>query len=282
MRSIKIFGVTLATVLLISGCNRKREPRSLQGELPRFSGPTPSIVTQQTVPLTAATVDQFVFWAERIPQSHVDLIKKQISAASNDSQVIKTLSEELLRTPIRDVDRHLMILAVIGETRNPAFITPLKRFIWSTEDLVPQAVGRGEAGTRLTFFNHSRALQARAAEMLAYIGTSDAFAATREVVKSHPAVEVRISAIDGYMFNHGDSSEAKTEVGQSASPGDAKMIGIPRKTRDMNAHEFDERLLAFYQRYPDERPPAPEMVPGITGRPKQTIPMKAIPVQGSR
>jgi hypothetical protein len=111
--------------------------------------------------------------------------------------------------------------------------------------------------------------------MLAYIGTSDAFAGTRDVVSKHPAAEARIAAIDAYLFNHSDSKEAKAELLQLARPDDAKLIGIPRRTRDMDVKEFDARVQAFYERYPEERPSVPQQTMSHDRNDKAGLPKSA-------
>ncbi len=265
--------LALSALFLAVGCSHSKEPRAAQYDLLRFPGPVVS--PQKVVPLTASTLDPFLDWAQQVPQSRVDLIKQQALAASTDPAVALALSKRLLELPVVNVDKHLMILAVMGESRNPQFIEPLKKFIWSREPVVTESVGGGTSGSHVSFFSHGRALQSRAAEMLAYIGNAEAFAAARDVISKHPAVEVRIAAIDAYMFNHADSPQARDEITRLAAPGDSKMIGIPRRTRDMNVREFDERMRAFYARYPEEKAPVPQRSSRAGNVTNQTVPAKA-------
>jgi len=273
-----IFSVTLilAFSFLSVGCTRSKEPRAIQNDLPRFPGPIAAAAFPKIVPLTAPTLEQFLDLAQRIPQARTDLIKQQVAAASGDAEVISALSKKLLELPVKNVDRHLMILAVMGETQDPRFIEPLKSLIWTKEKVVLQSTGQGKAGSEVSFFNHDPALKARAAEMLAYIATPEAFSATRDIIGKHPSIEVRTSAMDAYLYNHGDSAAAKAELARLVSANDARLIGIPRKTRDMNVQEFDNQLQAFYDRYPEEKPPVPQRVKPDVDHAKESVTSKAV------
>jgi len=132
-------------------------------------------------------------------------------------------------------------------------------------------------GVHTSFFNYDGGLRARAAEMLSYIGTHSALDATRDVVHRHPSPEVRIAAIDAYLFQLHDSADARAELQGLVQPDDRKMIGLPRRTRDMDVREFDARLNAFYERYPDERPPAPVQVVSDSERNRKATLGKQLP-----
>lgn len=248
----------LVAVSFVSGCSKEPViPRSNNDDLPQIVLPVNVPNPPASISLTAATVDEFLLWVQRVPLSQTALIRKQIALAASDDAVVDALTKRLLEIPIQNVGRHLMILSVLGETRNPRAIAPIVQFIWLDRPLVEEPAEVLGAGTHTSRFNYDGGLRARAVEMLAYIGTSDAFASTRDVISKHPGAEVRIAAIDAYLFDHNDSAEAKAELLRLARPDEAKLIGIPRRTRDMNVKEFDSRVQAFYERYPEEQPPVP-------------------------
>lgn len=233
-------------------------PQSNNDDLPQIALPVNVPNPPTPVPLTAATVDEFLVWVQRVPLSQTALIRNQIALAASDDVVVDELAKRLFEIPIQNVGRHLMILSVLGETRNPRAVAPLVRFIWLDRPLVEEPAQVLGAGTHTSRFNYNGGLRARAVEMLAYIGTNDAFNGTRDVVSKHPGAEVRIAAIDAYLFNHNDSEDAKAELLRLARPDEAKLIGSPRRTRDMDVKEFDARVQGFYERYPEERPPVPQ------------------------
>jgi len=252
--------ITVFTIILGPfGCGHKNEPpRSTHDDLPRFSPPVQA-GPQRVIPLTADTLDDFLGWVEVTPRSQVDLIRKKIADGANGPKIVDSLSQRLLQLPVQDVGRRLTILAVIGETRNPQFVEPLKRFIWAKDVGMPLPTSGPKTKPQTSYFRYSQGLQARAAEMLANIATAEAFAAIREIVSGHPEREVRIAAIDAYLFQHQDSEEAKAELAR-LSPKDAKMIGLPRRTRDMDVQAFDAKVKEFYRRYPEENPPVPQQL----------------------
>jgi hypothetical protein len=213
--------------------------------------------TIKVLPLSIDTIEQFLASAATSPRSQTDEIRKEISRVATDPQIVDGLATRLLTLPVKDIDRHLMILATLGEMRNPRAIKPLMQFIWSDRPLVVEPRPDHDSRVDTSYFNHSGALQARAVEMLAYIGTTDASTATLDVVARHVGTEVRVAAIDAYLFNNEDSPEAKAALAKIVRPDEAKLIGIPRWTAHMDAREFDTRIAAFYQQYPEEQPPAP-------------------------
>jgi len=78
-----------------------------------------------------------------------------------------------------------------------------------------------------------------------------------EIAASHPGAEVRIAAIDAYLFNHADSAEAKEGLARIVRAEERKLIGIPRFKRGMDVSQFDQLVTDFYRRYPEEMPQWP-------------------------
>lgn len=275
-RSYTIFA--LALVSLATACAlRPVTPHSSDDDLPRSFGPIVNPKPPNPVALTAASVDDFLIWVQGVPQSQTALIREQIAQAANDNAVIEALATRLIDIPVQDIGRHLMILSILGETRNPRAVDPLNRFVWFKDPLVREPNKVLGPGIHTSRFNYDGGLRARAAEMLAYIGTDSALQATRDVVRQHPGQEVRIAAIDAYLFHYQDSEEAKAELQRIAEADERKLIGIPRRTRDMDVKDFDARLHAFYERYPEERAPVPvQQLPdrnfNSKGTPKRRVP----------
>ena len=163
----------LAVVSIATACAVKPiTPHSGSDDLPRSIGPISNPRPPDPVALTAASVDDFLIWVQSVPQSQTALIRKQIGLAAADNAVIDALAIRLFRIPVQDIGRHLMILAILGETQNPRAVDPLVRFIWFTEPLVAEPVEVLGYGIHTSRFNYNGGLRARAAEMLAYIGTT--------------------------------------------------------------------------------------------------------------
>jgi hypothetical protein len=265
---------------------------ALAPEAARAESPRDSLKEQQTIesrskppiarsessvslpPLRADTIDEFVAKVGATPRSQISTIQDAIARSKADSDLVVGLTKRLLVTPVTDVNRHLMILSILGELRDPAAIGSLREFIWSDRPLVPPQAVEGGSGRRTSYFNHDGALKARAAEMLSFIATREADEATLEIASKHSGAEVRIAAIDAYLFNHSDSAEAKEELLKRVRPEERKLVGLPRFKQNMNRAEFDRRIADFYRLYPEEMPqPQKRLEDGILQKTeKRTFP----------
>jgi hypothetical protein len=211
------------------------------------------------VRLTVDTLEEFLAWAATLRSDEAELVRSQI-AADRSPEVVSALGRELTSLPVADCARHLMLLAVLGETRDPAALAPLARFVWTEGDIIVavEHVGPGllspDAVRCDLSFNMSGALRARGVEMLAYLNTEEAVAATIKAVQQHPEADVRWAAIDAYLFNHEDSPEAAEEILRHVRPEDRNRVVCPRRTRDMDTRQFDERLANLHR---GEQPPVP-------------------------
>jgi hypothetical protein len=202
--------------------------------------------------LHAESIDEFLQWAGGVPTGAADMIRERIAAARGDSTVVDRLLEELWKLPVGDEARHYLLLSTIGELRDGRAATELVRFIWqpderisSVEHEVADGCGFGPSTAEL--------LKARAVEMLAYLGTSEAVEGTLRVAADHPAPAVRTAAIDAHLFNHDDAPEQMERVRGRVRSDDAPLVGLPRFTRDQNPREFDRAIADFYTRHPDRR-----------------------------
>jgi hypothetical protein len=241
-----------------------RKPTGLAQTQPSEGLSKPPFVSRESVaslPLfTAETIDEFLSRVGAIPHSQAADIRAAIARAATDQEVLEGLLKRLQTTPVTDVGRHLMILSILGELKSARAVEPLKEFIWNERTLVPPQQPGEPGDTRTSFFNHDGALRARAAEMLAYIGGRDADVAVLEIAARHPGAEVRIAAIDAYLFNHADSAEAKEELAKFVRTEERKLIGIPRFKRGMDVRQFDQLVADFYRRYPEEIPQWPKRI----------------------
>jgi hypothetical protein len=220
----------------------------------------PSMITNvPPVTLTADSVDAFLRWVASTPVSNAGVVQDAVSAARGDDEVVRVLTVNLLDLPVRDIGRHLMLLSIIGEMRRPEFLGPLVRFVGLAEEsVVPQRSDEPGDGVCTSYLDAAAALQSRAVEMLAHLRTAEAFQAVLALASQHESRPVRLAALDAFAFNNDDSPDAIECARAAARPSESKMVGVPRRTRDSDPREFEARVLAFYEQYPEERPPAPE------------------------
>jgi hypothetical protein len=162
------------------------------------------------------TVDEFVAWVAGAPAHRTEEIRELIAVGCDDD-VVEALGAALLARPVPDPGMQLIVLAILGESRHPAAVRPLVRFVADVEPLFkaveypPVRLGRDVIDCDLNL-DMSAALRARAVEMLCYLKTDHAIEATLTFVSDHPGADVRHAAIDAYLFNHADSGETEAEI----------------------------------------------------------------------
>jgi hypothetical protein len=256
-----------ALLLLIAGfvagliwARRSPSPRSSAypqtSKAPLFESPTLPLPPPKA--LTAETIDEFVQWIAAVPNSETQLIRDAIAKARDDDAVHLALIGRLFSLPVVDFGVHHLLLSVLGELRRADSAEHLIRFVNLPGDQVIPLPPREQGGGLCTsYLDYCAGLQARAVEMLAYLGTSLADEAVLQAASAHPSSVVRVAALDAYLFNHQDSSEAAEEARAAARPEEAMFVGLPRRTRDSDPAEFEARVADFYKRYPSEVPPLP-------------------------
>jgi hypothetical protein len=237
--------------------------RDQSSAVSRSSGPLPWFEYQGEVAvdapprLTSRTVDDFLSWASRVPNAELHRVKDYLGRVEVTSALNDALHRELLREPIEDVGRHLILLATIGELRHPDAALPLEEFIRreSRESSPEEGVGcQGPIGV----------LEARAVEMLAHLRTAEADTMVLRAIREHPFRAVRAAAVDAYLFNHDDSKQALSAVRRRLRPDERHLVGMARWSKSMDVTEFEAKVDQYYRQHPSELPPPP--TPAATSR----------------
>lgn len=244
-------------------------------KVPVSSGPPAFDATKiQRAPrihLDEHTIDAFLSWVAATPRSNVQDVRDAIAAARTDDKVVNALIAMLFNLPARDVVEHLLLLSIIGEMCRPESIDPLVKFIGLPTDSIVADVANHHScscGACISHFDGEEMLKARAVEMLAWLRTSEALEAVLGFARYHESRVVRLAALDAYTYNHEDSPEAIERARAAARRDEAKLVGLPRFTCESNPAQFTERVAAFYEQHPEERPPAPH----VAHRPIQRLP----------
>ena len=231
-------------------CTANQRPPSLKTDVSPFdysSGPQ----------LTSKTINEFLKWAAFVPVSDVEVIRKRIAIASGEVNLAEALGKELFTLPVRDISRHGLLLSAIGELKNLQTVSFLIDFIWYKELLVPFN-GQPQFHQACSFeTDGDEILRAKATEMLSYIGSREAREATLDIAAKHTSDFVRAAAIDAYMFNSGDSTDAAEQLYNIVQKEDIWRIGLPRLTKNMDPELFEKNVFEFYNKYPEMRPKAP-------------------------
>ena len=253
-RSVRLCMVS--TLCLVIGCGKK-EP----GKLPTIQ--FGSLPKQMPVHLAVSTVDKFVDWVSVMPSSQVSEVKEQIALVRSDPKVVDAVAGRLSLRNLGSYGRQLIYLSILGEMKNEKALGPLQAYLNSPECPVFEersAIRPVSSAPKMSIFDACAGLKAAAVNMIAYINSPAAKALVLRTISDHASRTVRLSAMNAYLYDNGDSAEAIATARQHAKPEEAKFVGLPRLLSDTNPKDFAARLTRFYTEHPEEIPPQPKEV----------------------
>jgi hypothetical protein len=200
----------------------------------------------KAVHFTAQSLDDFIAWAGRSNDQDRELVRAYLLRAAPADWSIELLYEKFQKARAANFDGALVVLSLLGELRNPKSIGIFQRIIWEQ----PAADERLEDGG-LTARDTQEMLQSKAVEGLAYIQSIESLGAALEVAAKHPGQAVRSAAADAFLFNAGDSDDARARLLKALAPDERYMADRARKSADVSVDEFNKRLALFYERHPE-------------------------------
>lgn len=242
------------------------------------SGPAPEVlragIAQQPLPplTSAADVPAFVDAAAVAPVSRREQLRELIGSAQGDTEIANRLIAEFEVARKTDFSRALVILALLGEQRNPAGVAFLTKFVWQP---LPQGgpVLR-ELGISAAAETQER-LQVKAANGIPYARTPQALKATLEIAARHPLQAVRIEAASSYLWNQGNSEQARRALAGVLRKDELMVLDRPVRVDGMSAQEFNRQLTRYLRLHPELQPPPPER--SGQGKPRQPAQDAALP-----
>jgi hypothetical protein len=259
---------------LTAACGKKESDR-----LPtiRF---TP-LAKQTPVHLDTSSVERFVDWVSTMPSSQVGDVKEQIALVKSDSNVLDAVASKLSFRNLESYGRQMIYLSILGEMKNERALSPLQDYLNSRECPVFEERGTDRPVLRApktSIFDACAGLKSAAVNMIAYLNSREARAAVLNAIRDHASRTVRLSAINAYLYNNGDSTDAIATVRQYARAEETKFVGIPRLTAD--SKDFGTLLARFYADHPEERPPQPKQVPAKHHQRKEAPRLSVTPAPG--
>jgi len=171
---------------------------------------------------------------------------------------VEAIARQYQRLPVEAFEQRLVVIGVLGEMRRPDSVSRLSEVVWA-----PLPPG-GSIAEGLVARDFEEMIQAKAVQGLAYLATPAADRAVLEVISNHEALHVRVSAIDAYMWNRGDSRMAADQLYQLLPKELHPYVERPRFHRDMDPEEFRQRLEAWRERW----------------KPQPAVPLPAEPTGG--
>jgi len=206
--------------------------------------------TQAAPQLTVETVDEFISWAGRSDSAGHLRAREEILKTREDSTIIASLFDRFESSRTNDLGTSLIILGMIGEMKNPR---SLERFATLLKEPLPEEVEVLDAG--LNERDLTEMIAAKAVECAAYLRTPVSDSLTMWAIQHHPSVVVRAAAIDAYLWNHGDSTEAKERLKLLLSPAERPFLDRVRRSSAGTPEAFNAGLERFYELHPEQLPP---------------------------
>lgn len=196
-------------------------------------------------PRSRGELDGFLETLSTVAVQDVEAIRAMFAGFS-DRQVLAAVFHEALNDrPCGDIGRFMLLLSVVGELADPSSLEPLHDLVW-TEDadlLAPESYsGEGRAESSDCMFSAAGMIQARSAEMFAWIAAGREDDRLLRIVAEHTAVVTRLATADAYLFAHADAAEALERVLTVARAEDRNGIGVPRFVRGSDSGAFDRAM----------------------------------------
>jgi hypothetical protein len=194
----------------------------------------------------------FIVWAGASSVDQREDVRKAIAAARDNADIVKAFADEAKRAQNADHSRALLVLSILGEMQSPQAIPFLSEFVRQPfPQTGTQVDGEIIEQTALA------TLQAKAIDGLAYIHRPDADEDVLRAVAGHPSRIVRAEAINAYLFNHGDSSEARATLAKYVRKGEEIFLDRPRRESGESAAPFNRKLEIYLKQHPETQPPPP-------------------------
>jgi hypothetical protein len=188
-------------------------------------------------------LDKFLGSIAAIEVGEIEQIRAMISGFDDPGVIAAIFNRALAARPCGDIGRFMMLLSVTGQLRHDSSLSPLEAVVWASDADLGGDVAERDSMPSVApgcMFPWSGMIQARAAEMFAWIGVRRFDDQLLKIVTSHPLVTTRLAAADSYLFHHNDSPEALERVLAVAISSDRSGIGVPRLAREGDRDAFNK------------------------------------------
>lgn len=176
-----------------------------------------------------------------LPTSERGWVREALATLTGDTVTIDLATTMVAQRPMRELGFTMMLLAIVGELRDDLSLDVLRDLIWADDEAL-WGVAFEKASGDCCIFEAAGMVQARAAEMFAWIAATRFDDELLMVVAEHPTKTTRLAAADALLYHHGDRPGALEQVLAAAQPDDHDWIGVPRYVRTNDAASFDEAL----------------------------------------
>ncbi|NOK08130.1 hypothetical protein [Corallococcus exercitus] len=200
------------------------------------------------------SVNAFITWAgESIVEEQNDARRALVSAAKQP-ELVKAFTEEILAAQESgDTSRALVGLGLLGEMRTydgTKFLVEFVRKPLPTKGTVIEGELQEEA--------QQARLQAKAIAGVAYLRDPEFDREVTYQAGNHPSVIVRAEAISAFLWNRGDTLEARKELEPFVRKEERLFLDRVRRVSGEGAEAFNRKLTAYLKAHPEVQAPNPE------------------------
>jgi len=179
----------------------------------------------------------------RATNRDLPVVAEVVAKLREQPGAVEAMARQYRQLPAEALEHRLVVLGMLGEMKRPDAMAQLREVVWAP---LPPADSQAD---KLTARDVEEMVQVKAVEGLAFLATPQADAAVREVIAKHEALHVRVSAIDAYMWNHGDRPETAAELYRLLPAELHPYVERPRFQRGQDAEEFTRRLRAWQEKW---------------------------------
>lgn len=176
-----------------------------------------------------------------LPTSQRGWVREALATLSGDDVTVELTTRQVAQRPMREVGFTMTLLAIVGELRDDRSLDVLRDLIWAEDEALWGDAFEAASGDGC-LFDSAGMVQARAAEMFAWISATRFDDELLRVVAEHPTKTTRLAAADALLYHHGDRPEALDHLRAAAQVDDRDWIGVPRYVRTDDPASFDEAL----------------------------------------
>ncbi len=196
----------------------------------------------------------------RATNRDLPVVAEVVAGLRQQPGAVEAMARQYRQLPAEAIEQRLMVLGILGEMRRPDAVAQLREVVWAPLPLVVDSHPE-----KLSARDLEEMVQVKAVQGLAYLKTPQADAAVREVIAKHETLHVRVSAIDAYMWNHGDRPETAAELYRLLPEELHPYVERPRFHRGQDREEFTRRLIAWQEKWGTQPQAEPKSAEGHNG-----------------
>ena len=182
------------------------------------------------------SLDRFMPEFYQVRSGDMQQVATAVAILNEQPATVVSLVDYYDAFPAPEYEKRMMTIGLIGELQRADAMPFFLRLIWSSLQL-RQPIVDGPTPKELI-----EMIRVKAVHGLAYLRTDDADESLIDIMQYHESIAIRITAINSYMWNNGDSEVAAQQL-YIALPIDLhRFVQRPRFRQGMDRAAFNAQL----------------------------------------